>query len=211
MAAKLITNGTIVTGSDIYEAELRIEEGRIAAIAPHGKLGRDGAEIIDARGRHVIPGGVDVHTHLDMPFMGTTSADDFESGTRAAAFGGTTCIIDFVIPQKGRPMREALQTWQAKAEGKACCDYGFHMCIVEWTESTPGELDAMVEEGITSFKLFTDYPGVFQIDDGALPHLKLFGRDGRLLEKFTDGDPKKIDLAVERALSARDADGKNDP
>jgi len=168
MKPTLIKGGTIVTAADVYSADLLLEQGRIASIAPHGKLEAAGAEVVDAAGRLVLPGGIDVHTHLDMPFMGTTSSDDFETGTRAAAFGGTTCVVDFAIPAKGRPMQEALDQWRAKAEGKAVFDYGFHMCIVEWTDHTAAELSAMVQQGITSFKLFTDYPGVFLIDDGAI-------------------------------------------
>jgi len=204
--ATLITNGTVVTASDTYEADLRIEEGRIAAIAPRGKLPRDGADLIDAGGKQVMPGGIDVHTHLDMPFMGTTSSDDFATGTRAAAFGGTTCLVDFAIPQKGRPMREALEAWQAKAEGKACFDYGFHMCIVEWTEQTPAELDAMVDEGITSFKLFTDYPGVFQIDDGAIFRALRWSRSrGALIQVHAVNGPATAVL-VEEAAARGDLD-----
>jgi len=108
--AKLIKNGTIVTGSDTYVADLRIEAGKIAEI---GKgIERAGDEIVDASGRLVMPGAIDVHTHIDMPFMGTKSTDDFETGTIAAAFGGTTSLVDFIVPTKGRPLQEAFESWQ---------------------------------------------------------------------------------------------------
>jgi dihydropyrimidinase len=216
MTATLIKNGTIVTGSDTYPADLLIEGGTIASIGPRGKLQPAGAEVIDAGGRYVMPGGIDVHTHLDMPFMGTTSSDDFETGTRAAAFGGTTCLIDFAIPEKwggragkesGKPMREALERWQAKAEGKAVFDYGFHMCIVEWTDRTRADLDAMVEEGITSFKLFTDYPGVFQIDDGCIFRALRWARErGALIQVHAVNGPATAILIEEAA-----AEGRLDP
>jgi dihydropyrimidinase len=123
---------------------------------------------IDARGRYVIPGGIDVHTHLDMPFGGTTSADDFESGTIAAAFGGTTTVVDFAIQERGGTMRQAWETWMAKAEGKAAIDYGFHMILREMTPALSEEMGAMVREGVTSFKLFMAYPGVFMMDDASI-------------------------------------------
>ena len=207
MTATLIKNGTIVTASDTYPADLLIEDGVIASIGPRGALQRAGAEVIDAGGRYVMPGGIDVHTHLDMPFMGTTSSDDFETGTRAAAFGGTTCLIDFAIPEKGKSMGEALERWRAKAEGKAVFDYGFHMCIVEWTDRTPADLDAMVEEGITSFKLFTDYPGVFQIDDGAIFRALRWARErGVLIQVHAVNGPATA-ILIEEAAAA----GKLDP
>jgi dihydropyrimidinase len=116
----------------------------------------------------VIPGGIDVHTHLDMPFGGTRSADDFESGTIAAAFGGTTTIVDFAIQERGGTMRQAFETWMGKAEGKAAIDYGFHMILRELTPALAEEMGAMVQEGITSFKLFMAYPGVFMMDDASI-------------------------------------------
>src|SRR5205807_6612375 len=128
-------------------------DGRIAAIGKD--LPRQNAsKVLDASGKYVLPGGIDVHTHLDMPFGGTTSADDFETGTRAAAFGGTTTLIDFAIQYKGQPLREAFDTWMGKAANKAVCDYAFH-CVV--TDISAGQLQHMndlVGEGVTSFKLF---------------------------------------------------------
>ena len=131
MATTLIKDGTLVTAADTYQADLWIEDGRIVRISDKsqrgiGAPGESDVQVIDASGHYLLPGGIDAHTHLDMPFGGTTSNDDFETGTRAAAFGGTTTIIDFAIQQKGGTMRQALDTWHQKAEGKACIDYGFH-------------------------------------------------------------------------------------
>jgi len=127
----LFTNGTVVTASDTYRADVLVKGEQIAAVGRD--LPRDGARIVDAAGRYLLPGGVDNHTHLDMPFGGTTSADDFYTGHVAAAFGGTTTHIDFVIQAKGGSLRDALDTWHAKARGKAVIDYGFHLAITDLT------------------------------------------------------------------------------
>src|SRR3989454_2472372 len=165
----LIENGTVVTASDTFAADVVIEDDRIAALGK--ELGKVYSQIdrrIDALGKYVIPGGIDVHTHLDMPFGGTTSADDFESGTVAAAHGGTTSVVDFAIQYRGQTLRHALDTWRKKAEGKAAIDYGFHMIVTELTDAVEGEMDALVREGVTSFKLFMAYPSVFMLDDGSI-------------------------------------------
>src|SRR6516162_11113481 len=139
----LITNGTVVTATDTYSADVAITDGKITAIAQ--ALPRDGAKrVIDAKGKYVLPGGIDVHTHLDMPFGGTTSADDFESGTIAAAFGGTTCVVDFAIQYRGQTMRHALDEWMTKASAKAVTDYSFHMIVTELPDADLGDMDTMV-------------------------------------------------------------------
>src|SRR5262252_6853851 len=162
----LIKNGTIVTAIDQYQGDVLIEDERIALV------GRSLAEMqadktIDASGKYVLPGGIDVHTHLDMPFGGTTSADDFESGTIAAAHGGTTSIVDFAIQYKGQTLRQGWENWMAKAQGKAAIDYGFHLIVTDLPEKLEPEMDAMVAEGVTSFKLFMAYRGVLMLDDGS--------------------------------------------
>ena len=124
----IIKSGSVVTATDTYAADLAISGGKVVAIGSD-LASQNAAKILDASGKLVMPGGIDVHTHLDMPFGGTTSADDFETGTRAAAFGGTTTLIDFAIQYKGQPLRQAFDTWMSKASGKAVCDYAFH-CIV---------------------------------------------------------------------------------
>src|SRR5258707_14833654 len=123
----LVKNGTVVTAGDRYDADIYIDKGRITLIGQGLNIPAD--TVVDASGKLVLPGGIDVHAHLDMPFGGTTSADDFETGTRAAAFGGTTTLIDFAIQYKGQALREAFDTWMGKASAKATCDYAFH-CIV---------------------------------------------------------------------------------
>src|SRR5215831_19257566 len=142
----LITGGTIVTATDTYKGDVLIEDERISAIGTSLPLPAD--RTIDAKGKLVLPGGIDVHTHLDMPFGGTTSADDFESGTIAAAHGGTTSVVDFAIQYKGETLRQAWEAWMKKAERKAAIDYGFHMIVTDLPESVESEMDAMVAEGI---------------------------------------------------------------
>src|SRR5207245_3931908 len=125
-------------------------------------------ESIDARGKYLIPGGIDVHTHMELPFGGTFAKDTFETGTRAAAFGGTTMIVDFAVQSRGKSLRDGLDAWHAKAEGSAIADYGFHMIMSDVNDDTLAEMDGLVAEGIPDFKLFTAYPGVFYSDDGAI-------------------------------------------
>src|ERR1700752_1278356 len=146
----VIRNGTVVTATDTYASDVGIVGGRITAIAKDLSTENTG-KIIDATNCYVMTGGIDVHTHLDMPFGGTKSADDFESGTIAAAFGGTTSIVDFAIQERGASLRKAWETWMAKAEGKAAIDYGFHMIMRESTPDLREEMGALVREGVTSF------------------------------------------------------------
>ncbi len=200
----LIKNGTVVTASDTFAADVWIEGGRVVALThPAGRAhGAPADREIDATGKYILPGGIDAHTHLDMPFGGTTSVDDFESGTIAAAHGGTTSIIDFAIQKKGGTLTEALDTWHQKAEGKAAIDYGFHMIA---TDVPPGQLDEMariVKEGVTSFKLFMAYPNVLLLDDQSIFRAMLrAGELGALICMHAEtGLP--IDVLVERALQA---------
>ena len=129
----LIKNGRIVTAVDDYHADILIEDGKISTISKSLDIAAD--KVIDAKGKLVIPGGIDAHTHMDMPFGGTVSADDFETGTRAAAHGGTTTIIDFAIQSKGQEIREALDIWHKKADGKTAIDYSFHMIVTDLPRS----------------------------------------------------------------------------
>jgi len=162
----LIKNGRIVTAVDDYLADVFIEGEKITLIGKDLKVQAD--KVIDASGRLVLPGGIDPHTHFDMPFGGTTSADDFASGTKAAAFGGTTTIIDFAIQSKGESTLKGLDAWHDKASGKATIDYGFHMIITDMPDERLPEMRRLVDEGITSYKLFMAYPGVLYVDDGTL-------------------------------------------
>src|SRR5262249_2292598 len=146
----IITNGRVVTATDTYTADIAITDGRITALGQG--LPRDNAtRILDAKGKYVFPGGIDVHTHHDMPFGGTTSADDFETGTRAAAFGGTTTLIDFAIQYKGQSLRTAFDAWMKKASPKAITDYGFHCIITDLPDARIEEMGSMVREGVPSF------------------------------------------------------------
>jgi dihydropyrimidinase len=166
----LISNGTVVTADGSYQADILVDGEKIAGIgAGLAQMANATAdETIDAKGRYVIPGGIDVHTHMELPFGGTFAKDTFETGTRAAAFGGTTTIVDFAVQSKGKSLREGLDAWHAKAEGNAVTDYGFHMIMSDVNDDTLKEMDQLVAEGVPDFKLFTAYPGVFFSDDGAI-------------------------------------------
>ncbi|MDN3016327.1 dihydropyrimidinase [Paenibacillus sp. BSR1-1] len=203
---KIIKNGTIVTATDTYQAELLIEDGKIAQIGTN--LSAIGAEIVDAKGCLVFPGGIDPHTHLDMPFGGTITKDDFESGTIAAAFGGTTSIIDFCLTNKGEPLKDAIQTWHGKSKDKAVIDYGFHLMIGEINDKVLNELPQVInEEGITSFKVFMAYKNVLQADDETLFRTLVTAKEhgGLVMVHAENGDV--IDYLTKKALE----EGKTEP
>jgi dihydropyrimidinase len=165
----LITNGTIVGADGSQAADVLIDGETIAAIGTDlAAAGMTAEETIDASGKWVIPGAIDVHTHMELPFGGTFAKDTFETGTRAAAFGGTTTIVDFAVQTRGKSLRDGLDAWHAKAEGNAVADYGFHMIMSDVNDATLREMDGLVDEGVPDFKLFTAYPGVFYSDDGAI-------------------------------------------
>ena len=197
----LVRNGTVVTAVDQYRGDVLIEDEKIALIgASLADIRAD--KVIDATGKYVLPGGIDVHTHLDMPFGGATSADDFETGTVAAAFGGTTSIVDFAIQYKGQTLHHAWETWMKKAEGRAVIDYGFHMIMTDLNDQTEQEMDALVRQGVTSFKLFMAYRGVFMLDDGSIFRalLRTGQNGGTICMHAENGDV--IDVLVRRALAA---------
>src|SRR5450631_70239 len=163
----IIKNATIVTAIDTTLADVGISGGKISAIAV--QLSPENAtQTIDASNHLLLPGGIDVHTHLDMPFGGTNSADDFQTGTIAAAFGGTTTLIDFAIQYKGQTLRHAFDTWMKKAHDKATIDYAFHCIITDLGSAQLEEMADLIREGVTSFKLFMAYPGVFMLDDASI-------------------------------------------
>jgi dihydropyrimidinase len=171
----LIKNGTVVRTEASLKLDVLIQGEKIARVGTH--IEEAGHDVVNAEGLLVMPGGIDVHTHLDMPFGGTTSADDYTTGTQAAAIGGTTTVIDFALQTQGRTMREALRTWRKKSDGKACIDFSLHMAVTDLNPGAgPGgdcsqglrEMEEMVEEGISSFKLFMAYPGVLMIDDALM-------------------------------------------
>ena len=195
----LITGGTIVTATDQYVGDVFIDGEKITTIGT--TLGMIADRVIDAKGKFVLPGGIDVHTHMDMPFGGTTSADDFESGTIAAAFGGTTTIVDFAIQYQGQTLHHAWETWMKKAERKAAIDYGFHMIITDLSDQVETEMDTMVKEGVTSFKLFMAYPGVFMLDDGSIFRaMRRTGKNGGTICMHAENGGV-IDVLVKEALA----------
>src|SRR5271154_1951046 len=202
----IIGNGSVVTATDTYVADVAITDGKIVAIGKN--LPRENAvRVLDASGKYVFPGGIDVHTHLDMPFGGTTSADDFETGTRAAAFGGTTTLIDFAIQYKGQPLRKAFDTWMDKASKKAVCDYAFHCIVTDIGNGQLQEMNALVGEGVTSFKLFMAYPGLFMLDDASIFRaLQTTAKNGGLICMLAENG-SAIDVIVQQAL----AEGKTAP
>jgi dihydropyrimidinase len=207
MTRTLIKGGTVVTASDTFAADVWIEGDKISAlVAPGQSLGTP-EHTIDASGQYVIPGGIDCHTHMELPFGGTTASDDFHTGTVAAAHGGTTTIVDFAIQSKGSSMRAGLDAWFAKAEGKAAIDYGFHMIMTEANTSTLEDMAAMVREGVTSFKMFMAYPGVFLVDDQQIFRaMQRAGELGALITMHAEiGLP--IDVLVQKAL----AEGRTAP
>jgi dihydropyrimidinase len=199
----LVRNGRVVTASDSYEADVYVDGGRIALVGQALSLPAD--TVVDASGCLVLPGGIDAHTHLDMPAGELTSADDFETGTRAAAFGGTTTVIDFATPEPGQPLLAALETWKGKAEGRAVVDYGFHMAVRDGGEKTLGDMARLTrDEGVTSFKLYLAYPGVLQVDDGACFRALLQARECGALTLVHAENGGVIDVLVKRALARGD-------
>ncbi|MFS0781764.1 dihydropyrimidinase [Bacillus sp. 1P06AnD] len=203
---KLIKNGTVVTAADTFKGDVLIEDGIITMLAKDIK--EHDAEIIDASGLLVIPGGIDPHTHLDMPFGGTVTCDDFESGTIAAAHGGTTTIIDFCLTDKGLPLKDSINVWHEKSNNKSVVDYGFHLMISEINDDVLDELPAVIkEEGITSFKVFMAYKNVFQADDETLFKTLVLARELGALVMVHAENGDVIDYLTKKALE----EGKTDP
>ncbi|MEE9162793.1 MAG: dihydropyrimidinase, partial [Candidatus Neomarinimicrobiota bacterium] len=201
----LIKNGRIITAVDDYQADLYVEQETVTLIGAGLEMKAD--EVLDAKGKYVIPGGIDPHTHLDMPFGGTVSADNFETGTRAAAHGGTTTLIDFAIQTKGQSALAALETWHAKAQGKTAIDYGFHMILTDMDDERLPEMSTLAAEGVTSYKLFMAYPGVLYVDDGTLYRvMRKAGEDGTVICMHAENGIV-IDEIVKHAL----AEGKTTP
>ena len=201
----LIKNGTVVTASDTAQTDVLIDGETVAAIGNGLEARAD--QVIDAQGRYVMPGALDVHTHMELPFGGTFASDDFATGTAAAAWGGTTTIVDFAVQTYGQTLRQGLDQWHGKAEGKAHIDYGFHMIVREVNDSILKEMDGLVKEGVPSFKLFMAYPGVFMLDDAAIFRaMSRTAENGGLIMMHAENGGA-IDVLVKRYL----AEGKGDP
>ena len=193
----LIKNGKIITASEISDADIYIEGETISAIGKNLNVKAD--QTIDAKGMLVMPGGIDPHVHLDMPFMGTYSSDNYTTGTAAALHGGTTMVIDFILQTQGKSLDNALKSWQGRSNGNACCDYSFHMAVTDFNEDTRKEIKTMIEEeGIVSFKTFMAYKGALMIDDrqmvGLMNEVKNHG--GIVTVHATNGD--MIDYLVNK-------------
>ncbi|RBO86562.1 dihydropyrimidinase [Nocardia puris] len=213
MATTLITGGTVVSATGRGAADVLVDGERIVALLEPGStvLGANLAEtvdtVVDATGKYVIPGGIDAHTHMSMPFGGTTASDDFETGTRAAAWGGTTTIIDFAVQKFGERVQDSLETWHKMADGQCAVDYSFHQIIGDVNAESLAALRRLPDEGITSFKLFMAYPGVFYSDDAQILRAMQTGADTGLLTMMHAENGPAIDVLVEQLL----AEGKTAP
>ncbi len=202
----LIKNGRIITASDDYTGDILIDGEKIVAIGKKLQVTSD--EAMDASGKLIFPGGIDPHVHLDMPFMGTYSSDNYETGTRAALHGGTTMVIDFILQKQGNSLAAALQEWQGRSDGNCLSDYSFHMAVTDFNENTKQEIRGMIEEqGITSFKTFMAYKGALMIDDrqmvGLMQEVKKHG--GLINVHATNGD------MIDYLVAKHKAEGKLSP
>lgn len=202
----LLKNGTLVSGAGTEQKDILIEGEKIVKIAPH--IEGEGAEEINVEGKLLFPGFIDGHTHFDLEVAGTVTADDFETGTKAAILGGTTFIIDFASQDKGgHTLKEGLEKWHKKADGKCSCDYSFHMSIVEWNEETEKEIQDMIEEGITSFKLYMTYPAMMVEDRDLYKILKKLNEYGCFAGVHCE-NAGVIDALIEEAKKKAASDRK---
>ena len=194
----VITNGTVVTSGGTFNADIKVDDGKISAIGLSLASGAD--EVIDARGKYVLPGGIDVHTHLAMPSFGTVSSDDFYTGHVAAAMGGTTAHIDFCMQPKGSTLQDALRTWHAKAEGKAMIDYGFHVAITDLNDDVLREIRTLPDQGVTSIKVFLAYKDAFQVDDATMFKCLEQARNAGMLTMVHAENGDVIEILINEAV-----------
>ncbi|HET8867639.1 MAG TPA: amidohydrolase family protein, partial [Agrococcus sp.] len=213
MATTLITGGTVVSATGASAADVLVDGETIRAVLQPGSellgvdLARSVDRVVDATGKYVIPGGIDAHTHMEMPFGGTQASDTFETGTRAAAWGGTTTIVDFVVQTFGQQVQDSLAAWHEKAGGNCAIDYGFHQIVGDVNEASLQALRGLADEGITSYKLFMAYPGVFYSDDAQILKAMQVGADTGLMTMMHAENGPAIDVLVQQLL----AEGKTDP
>ena len=206
MAKTLIKNGTVVTATETMTADVLIDDQTVVALFAPGSMDHPADTEIDATGKLVIPGGLDVHPHMELPFGGTFAADTFETGTRAAAWGGTTSIIDFAVQTKGQSAMDGWEAWMEKARDNCAIDYGFHMITGDINDQTLKEMELLVREGVTSFKMFMAYPGVFYSDDGQiLRAMQKAAEDGATICMHAENGIA-IDVLVEQALDRGETD-----
>jgi len=210
MATTLITGGTVVSSTGRTQADVLIDGEKVVGVVAPGStvfgsdLKASADTIVDATGKYVIPGGIDAHTHFELPFGGTEASDSFESGTRAAAWGGTTTVIDFAVQTAGTRVPDGLQTWHDKASGNCAIDYGFHQIIGGVDEESLAYLPTLVEEGISSFKMFMAYPGVFYSDDGQILRAMQKAADlGMLTMMHAENGPAIDVIAAQLAESGK--------
>jgi dihydropyrimidinase len=205
MSLTLIRNGTVVTAVEKMDADVLVDGEQVVALLGRNHTVTADSEI-DATGKLVIPGGLDVHTHMELPFGGTSAADTFETGTRAAAFGGTTTIIDFAVQTKGQSAMDGWEAWMEKARGNCAIDYGFHMITGDINDQTLKEMEQLVREGVTSFKMFMAYPGVFYSDDGEIVRaMQKAAEDGATICMHAENGIA-IDVYVQQALDRGETD-----
>lgn len=208
MSTTLISGGTVVSATGRGAADVLVDGERIVAVLAPGRrlLGTDLAasvdRVIDATGKYVIPGGIDAHTHMEMPFGGTQASDTFETGTRAAAHGGTTTIVDFVVQRQGERVQDALAEWHERAGGNCAVDYGFHQIIGGVDDDSLAAMDSLIAEGVTSFKLFMAYPGVFLADDAQILRAMQKSRDTGLLTMMHAENGPAIDVLAAQLVEA---------
>ncbi|MDP3543685.1 MAG: dihydropyrimidinase [Elusimicrobiota bacterium] len=200
----IVKGGTVVSASDTFIADIGVVGGKVVSV---GKINEPAKRVVAARGKVVIPGGIDAHTHFDMPFMGATTIDDFTTGSTSAIFGGTTSIVDFAIQKKGETFRHALDDWHKRADGKSAVDYGFHMIVTDFPEKQQKEMDKLVDEGVSSFKLFMAYPGIFMSDDTTIFRALMRTRDNGGMICMHAENGSVIDVLIQKAV----AEGKTSP
>jgi dihydropyrimidinase len=208
MARIVISGGTVVTATEQMSADVLVDGETVAALAAPGShdwvSGAD--KVIDATGKYVIPGGIDVHTHMELPFGGTNAADTFETGTRAAAWGGTTTIVDFALQTKGENLMDGFEAWMGKADGVCAIDYGFHLIVGDVTDQALKEMDIAMENGVSSFKMFMAYPGVFYSTDGEIfQAMQKAAENGSTIMMHAENGIA-IDVLVKQALERGETD-----
>src|SRR6476469_6112222 len=201
----LIKNGRIITAADDYVADIFIDGETVSTIGKNLTIKAD--QTIDASGKLVIPGAIDPHVHMELPFGGTVSSDDFKTGTIAAAFGGTTSIIDFAIQYKGKTFQQTIDDWNAKAEGKCAIDYSYHLAVTEYEPRHEPEFKKIVDQGITTFKIFLAYPGVFMIEDQTMCRvMESAGQAGGMTPVHAENG-----IAIQQMIDMLIAQGKVEP
>ena len=200
----LIKNGTLITAADTIPADVLIEDEKISLIGRDLKL--PGAQVIDATGKYVLPGGIDVHTHLELYVKDTVSSDDFYTGHKAAAFGGTTTHIDFANQAKGESLHQAVDAWHKRARGKACIDYGFHVTITDLTDDVLNEIPTLARDGVTTLKLLMAYKGAFQVDDTTLFKTLMKAAEHGMLVMVHAENGDAIDVLIKEAVAKKNLD-----